>query len=267
MVNNIAVVDHTLNSIYLTWSDCVNCKKYNIEIYDMYKRLVIKDVTTDLNYCKTFSFQTGHYTIKINGNTIHSVIPPICRLSSGGCGTLISGANFGINKPVILTANHCLPNDEIAKQTLACFECFNVTLRPDLFWCSSSSCKQGGIDYSVIGISDNDIISLQKHRIYPQNTSTYAFANDNIALLHYFKFNTANQKLKTVCHIKSKLGNSIKYTYDESFGKSAVGSSGSSLYGFDENMNLTVQGLHVAHGKSIQIGAILFDIKNKMIKC
>lgn len=259
---NICVVNHSLSNVHLVWASDESIT-YEISIFDRDNTLILHGKTKKCEYNKDFNFSTGHYIIKLNLWIIHSVVPAICRLSTGGCATLVSGANFGINRPCILTANHCIPSRKIASQCIAHFENQSVQLMPDIFWSSSPRCKEGGIDYSLIGINTEDILKLKKNNIFPHNLSSDAFP-DNTGLMSFFKFDTGNILYKTVCDIKSRSGNVVKYKYADNFTKTSSGASGSPVFGLDRNLNLTIQGLHVAHGKSILIGAILFSVKNML---
>lgn len=257
---NLCIVNHSLSNIHLVW-ESNKASVYEVSIFDNYNTLILHEKTILCECNKNFNFRTGHYIIKVNSCLIHSLIPAICRLSTGGCATLVSGADFGMNRPCILTANHCIPSRKIASQCIAHFENQSVHLMPDIFWSSSPRCKEGGIDYSLIGINTEDILKLQKNNIFPHNLSTEAFP-DNIGLMPFFKFDSGNYLYKTVCDINSRGVNCVKYKYADNFPKSSAGASGSPVFGFDRKHNLVIQGLHVAHGKSILIGGILFNVKN-----
>jgi hypothetical protein len=262
---DISIINHSLSNIHLVWTSDESLE-YEVSIFDENRSLILHKKTKQCTYKSNFTFRTGHHIVKVNKNEIHSIIPAICRLSTGGSATLISGAQFGFDRPFILTANHCIPSPEIAAQSLAYFENQSVQLMPDIFWSSSPRCKERGIDYSMIGIKTEDVLKLRSNNIYPHNISTDAFPN-NIGLLAFFKSDTGNTLFKTVCHITSNSVNCVKYKYGENYTKSGGGSSGSPVFGFDYNSKLVLQGLHVAHGKSILIGAISFAVNHSFAGC
>lgn len=261
---DICTVTHSMSEIYITWKPD-GSKNYKITLRDHSNKILIQTNTTNNFFNKKYCFTTGQYTIQVNDVVIYSIVPSLCRLSTGGCGSLISGSLFGLDRPVIMTANHCIPNTDIAKNCKVFFNNILIELRPDIFWQSSPRCKDGGLDYSIIGIKTDDILNLRNNGIFPHTISKDSFAASmNIGLIPFYRYDYGDL-CKTVISIKDGVGNFIKYDYYTNFLPTGGGASGSPVFGFDSQYNLTIQGLHIAHGKATVISAIAFQIRNNLI--
>lgn len=255
----ISVNTHSTQKLDITWTG--ECEVY--DVFVKYNDIVVHSETTKSKFLKkTMQFETGTYIITVNDTHIISIVPAICNLSTGGCGFLVQGTLFGKSTPMLMTANHCIPNPQVAKQTIAYFESTPIHLSPELFWKSSERYVNGGIDYSCIGISDTNTAILRSNGILPHELSKDSL-NTDVGLLT-FSMNTQHVH-RTVCNVYNRKGSSIHYKYQKDFPITMSGASGSPMFGLTQN-RLTVQGLHVAKGKSTSMGAIVFDINNNSIQ-
>ena len=256
---NISVHIHSTTKLELFWTG--QCEMYNVIV--KYNNIIVhNEITKTNNISKSMNFATGTYEITVNDTTIISVVPALGNLSTGGCCFLVQGTLFGLNRPVLMTANHCIPNANVAKSTTVYFDSFAIKLSPEIYWKSSDRYVNGGIDYSCIGISDTELKKLVKHNITAHELSTDSL-NTNVGLLT-FCTNTQYAH-RTVCNVYKRKGASIHYKYQEDFPNTMAGASGSPLFGISHN-KLTVQGLHVAKGKATNISAIVFHINNNSIQ-
>jgi hypothetical protein len=264
----IVVHNHLTNQVHISY-DGDNSSSYEVLVYDTNNNLVVKQITNELNVTINYRFNTGHYVICVKTNTksynINFVVPAICRLSTGGCGFLISGYQIGIDKPFLLTANHCVPNKRCTGNVKAHFGNVLVSLDSASFWKHSERYKNGGIDYSCIGLSDESSKKLGDAGIYPHELSTDSFLYNDLAFLTHINNLHGNQVLRTSCNIVRRDSHCARYQYVDSFPSSYGGSSGSPVFGFNMNNKLTVQGIHIGHGKCTLAGSILADMKSKII--
>ena len=264
----ITIEHHSLNQLRISYTGDQS-DNYEITVFDVNNNIIAKHVNNNLKATINTKFNTGHYVINVKSNkktyTVHSVVPAICRLSSGGCGVLISGYQLGISNPFLLTANHCIPDKKTSTLIEAHFERASIKLDPNSYWIHSERYKNGGIDYSCIGLSDESIKRLRRDGIYPHELSTEAFLYKEVGFLTHFNHINGNKLLKTLCIIVNREEHCARYQYANSFPSSSGGSSGSPVFGFNTNNSLTVQGLHIGHGKCTLAGSILADMKAKSI--
>lgn len=206
-------------------------------------------------------FQTGHYIITVRYKNkvavAHSIVPAICRLTTGGCGFLVSHNE----KTFLMTANHCIPTPEIADNCMAYFETCSTKLDHKKLWKMSHRYCNGGADVTCIGVPDETVETLCKSGIIGHKLSDTSGlkVGDHCVLVH---FNTHNgdRMLRTACKIESMESHCLRYNYLDGFPSSHCGSSGSPLYGFNKDNKLCITGLHVGKGKGTSIVCIRNDL-------
>lgn len=265
---NISIATHLTTVLKLSY-DGDGSSLYTIRVYNSHKRLVTSKTTTNTYVTIHDTFPTGFYTVDVctekKTHTVHSVVPAMFRLSSGGCGFLMSGFPFGLDFPVLVTAFHCVRSKDNVPLITCHFETASVQPDASIFWAHSERYKDGGIDYCVMGISDKDVTKLRAKNIFPHEMSYEGFTKNNIGLLCHLNIANGNKMLKTVCNIVERNASSARYVYEPNFPNSSSGSSGSPMFGLTHDNKLTVQGLHIGSGKCTMGSSIVFDIKNHLI--
>lgn len=257
---DIIIHEHITSSLKLSFTGD-NSECYTINIDGEYGN--VYSVQTFKTSCHiTQKFQTGHYiiTVRTGKNTVavaHSIVPAICRLTTGGCGFLVSHNE----KTFLMTANHCIPTPEIAENCVAFFETCSTKLDHKTFWKMSHRYCNGGSDFTCVGISEDTVETLRKSGItgHKLSDATDVEGSDQCVLVHFNTYNGDNM-LRTVCKIKSMKSHCLRYNYLDGFPSSHCGSSGSPLYGFNKDNKLCITGLHVGKGKGTSITCIRKDL-------
>lgn len=252
---NIIIHEHITSSLKLSFTgDNSECYTINIdgEFGNVYS---VQTFKTSLHI--TQKFQTGHYIITVrsgaNGSGVHSIVPAICRLTTGGCGFLVSHNE----KSFLMTANHCIPTPEIADNCIAYFENCSSKLVHKKFWKMSHRYCNGGSDFTCVGIPDDTVETLRKSGItgHKLSVATDVKVGDHCVLVHFNTYN-GNSMLRTTCKIESMESHCLRYNYLDGFPSSHCGSSGSPLYSFNKDNKLCITGLHVGKGKGTSIVCI-----------
>lgn len=184
-------------------------------------------------------------------------------LSFGPMCFVVNNRRIGLNCEgvSIMTCHHALNDPRVASTTSVGF--FNNTkvikLRPDILWLTSTN-KDNGLDYTVIGLSSED-----QRGIYEAGLGHYDIIHDNSNLTVHSKCYLAHKPysspalLYSTCDVASIEGDFIRYVYLDH--PSSGGSSGAPLFFSRDKIEFKVMGLHKAYGKSVSILSIIADIK------
>lgn len=246
--NNITVHEHITTKLRISFTGA-GCKIHEVTIHGEHGR-VYSVRCSELSCIVTSEFPTGHYIIKVKSGVamyqVHSVVPAICRLSAGGCGFLVNDGD----STFLLTANHCIPDENVASATVAHFETLSVKLEPETFWKSSPRYCAGGLDFTCVGLSRSALDALEKKLVLPHRISEISGVKvDDVCILTHFNYSNSNRLLRTACKIDNTEDHCIRYTYLVDFPSSSGGSSGSPLFGFNTAHKLCIMGLHIGKGK------------------
>ena len=251
---DIIIHEHITSSLKLSFTGD-NSECYTISI-DGESGNVYSVQTSKTSLHITQKFQTGHYIITVGSGTkvaiVHSIVPAICRLTTGGCGFLVSHNE----KTFLMTANHCIPTPEIAGNCVAFFETSSTKLDKK-FWKMSHRYCNGGADVTCVGVPEETVEKLRKSGIIGHKLSDASDVKrgDHCVLVHFNSYN-GDRMLHTACKIKSMESHCLRYKYIDGFPSSHCGSSGSPLYWFNKDNKLFITGLHVVKGKGTSISCI-----------
>ena len=189
---------------------------------------------------------TGTFVIRIVGpaydERVFSIVPAICRMSSGGCGTLVKCSSV-CAQPFVVTACHCISSTDHAKSTIAYFENASIHLSPKHMFVKSERYCNGGIDVSCIGVTPEDLKKLKAQRIVPHEISNTIISPCNHGLLLHFKAEQPLMFHRTICKYKDK--NHYDYIYGV---RSGPGSSGAPVFHIENNIGV-YGALHIGQNK------------------
>ena len=239
----ICVKEHLTSVLHVQYEGEADTVFYKIEILDAQDNLVLERMTSKTDMKIHHVFPTGFYKIRIhtvrNVYQIFSIVPAICRLSTGDCGCLV----YDGQRTMLITAFHCINKKEHAKDIVCYFETMSVRLEPDVYWAYSDRYKFSGLDYCCIGFREESILHLKEHYIIP-HLLTKEEPNTNIGILCHFNFQHGHSLLRSVCSVHKKNQNTLFYQYEEHFVPSSAGSSGSPLFGICDD-HVFLLGIHV----------------------